>query len=76
MRWQPGFPEPLPDAPHGHTWRALGERSPDELRDEAAKYRAMAATASTAVVADGLRRIAECLEALAERREHEEGGDR
>ena len=64
----------LPPAPRGFTWRPLAERSVAELRQEAARYRRMAQTATTNEVMEALRNIADRLEALADQREREERG--
>jgi len=65
----------LPRAPRGFTWRSLSERSVAELRAQAAEYRRMAGTARTAAVMRGLNKVADRLEALADRREREEKGE-
>jgi hypothetical protein len=49
-------------------WRPLSEQSADELLARAAKYRSMAATASTQEVMDALRRLADRFEAKAAER--------
>ncbi|MGC1409457.1 MAG: hypothetical protein WA864_10990 [Acetobacteraceae bacterium] len=67
--------EKLPPAPRGFTWRPLSDRSASELREEAAKYRRMAETATTKSVMDGLRRIAERLDILADQKERESRGE-
>jgi hypothetical protein len=61
----------LPAAPRGFTWRPLSQRSAAELRAEAARYRRMADTATTVPVRDGLRRIADRLDALAVQKERD-----
>lgn len=62
----------LPPAPRGFTWRPLAERSATELREEAARYRRMAQTATTRDVMESLRKVADRLEALADQREREQ----
>jgi len=49
----------------------LSELSPGELRDMARDYREMAATARTEAAHGSLLRLAERIEALADRREKE-----
>jgi hypothetical protein len=68
--------EPLPPAPRGFSWRLLSQRSAAELRAEAAKYRRMAASATTIVARDSLNKIADRFESLADQREREERGTR
>ena len=58
----------LPAAPRGFTWRPLGTLSVAELRQRAEEYRRMADTARTAQVKEGLLRLAERFDALADRR--------
>jgi hypothetical protein len=67
--------EKLPTSPRGSSWRPLHERSGPELRAEANKYRRMAETATTLPVAASLRKIADRIDALADRKERESGGD-
>ncbi len=64
-----------PPTPRGFTWRPLSERSAAELRKEAAEYRRMADTATTMAVMDGLRKIADRLDALADQKERESRGE-
>jgi hypothetical protein len=64
----------LPDVPRGFTWRPLSERSLAEVRARAEEFRRMAETARTQAVGDSLRKLAERLDALADRREREERG--
>jgi len=59
--------ETLPLFPRGLAWKPLSVHSAEELRDRAAHYRRMAATASTAQVMDGLSKLARRFDALAER---------
>ena len=67
--------EKLPAAPRGFTWRPLGEHSAAELRQRAAEYRHMADTARTAQAMEGLRKLAERFDALADRREREQSSE-
>jgi len=53
----------------------LSERSVAEIRALAAEYRRMAETARTMASMDGLRKIADRLDAMADRREREERGE-
>lgn len=64
--------ETLPGAPRGFTWRPLSELPAEALRMRAAEYRRMAETAVTAAVMTELRKIADRLDALADRRQREE----
>jgi hypothetical protein len=57
--------EHLPAAPHGFTWR----RTAQQLRERAAAYRGMAATAATAQIGDEFIHLAERLERLAAQRD-------
>lgn len=66
--------EELPAAPRGFTWRALGERSPEELRALADQYRRMSEAARTPDVRARLRDIAERLDGLADQRDRESSG--
>ena len=61
----------LPGTPRGFSWRPLAERSVAELRERAKRYRAMAATATTEQAMEGLEKLAERFDALADRRERE-----
>jgi hypothetical protein len=61
--------ESFPGAPRGFSWRALAELSVAELRAKAAQYRVMAATATTTEVRDSLRKLAERMDAMANRQE-------
>ncbi len=65
--------EPFPGAPRGFAWRPLAELSISQLRARAARYREMAATATTTEVMSGLSKIAERLDALADQRERGKG---
>ncbi len=67
--------EELPDLPCGFSWRPLSQRSVVEIRARAEDFRRMAETARTQTVQDSLRKIAERLDDLADRREREERGD-
>jgi hypothetical protein len=67
--------EGLPDLPRGFSWRPLSERSLAEVRARAEEFRAMAETATTQTVRDSLRKLAERLDNLADRREREERGN-
>jgi len=58
----------LPDTPRGFMWRSLAALSAAELRQRAEQYRAMAATARTAQAVDGLLKLAERFDTLAEER--------
>ncbi len=60
--------EPFPGAPRGFMWRPLAELSASHLRAQAARYRRMAATATTEPVMASLLRVAERLEATADLR--------
>lgn len=64
--------EPLPGAPRGFMWRPLGGLSVAELRQRAEQYRSMAATARTTQALEGLLRLAERFEVLADQRERGE----
>ena len=64
----------LPPSPRGFSWRPLAERSASELRAEANKYRRMAETATTIGVAASLQRIADRLDAMADRKDRESHG--
>jgi len=65
--------EELPATARGFSWRPLGERTIAEIRASAAEYRRMAETARTAEVRDGLRKLAERLDSLADERERGPG---
>jgi|ERR1700744_4792519 hypothetical protein len=65
----------LPDLPRGFSWRPLAERSLAEIRARADEFRRMAETATTRTVRDSLRKIAERLDNLADRREQDERGN-
>ncbi len=58
-----------PPAPRDLKWRPLSDRPVGEIRREAAKYRAMAETATTPPVVASLRKIADRLDELAVRKE-------
>lgn len=62
----------LPAAPRGFVWRPLQTLSSAELRERAEQYREMAATARTAVAVEGLLKLAERFDAMAEQRERGE----
>jgi len=57
--------ESLPGAPRGFTWRPIRSLSLAELRERAAHYRQMAATARTEQAVDGLLKLAQRFETLA-----------
>jgi len=57
--------EALPGAPRGFTWRPIRSLSLVELRERAAHYRQMAATARTGNATQGLLKLALRFEALA-----------
>ena len=61
--------ETFPAIPRGYTYRSLATLSAAELRAKAAHFRRMAGTASTEFAMTGLLKLAERLEALADRRE-------
>jgi hypothetical protein len=61
--------EPLPGAPRNFTWRSLADHSIEELRGRAAGYRTMAAEARTTLAKEGLLKLADRFDALANRRE-------
>jgi len=63
--------EEFPAAARGFSWRPLSERSVAELRARAAEYRRLAETARTATVMDGLRKVAERIDAIADQRERD-----
>jgi hypothetical protein len=63
--------EKLPASARGFTWRPLADRPVAELRARAARYRAMAATATTEEAKDSLQRLACRFDELAARRERE-----
>lgn len=68
--------EGLPNLPGGFSWRLLSERTQAEIRARAEEFRRMAETATTQVVRDSLRKLAERLDKLADQRERtERGGD-
>jgi hypothetical protein len=66
--------EELPAAPRGFSWRPLSEQSAAEIRARAEEYRRMAESARTLPVRESLRKLAERLDAIADRREQEERG--
>ena len=57
--------ESLPGAPRGFTWRPIRTLSLAELRERAAHYRQMAATARTEEAVEGLLKLAQRFETLA-----------
>ena len=63
--------EKLPTSARGFTWRSLGSRSVAELRTRAARYRAMAASATTEQAIDSLQKLAGRFDELAAQRERE-----
>jgi hypothetical protein len=65
----------FPGTPRGYSWRPLSERSVAELRAKAAEYRQMAATARTMHAMEGLRKLADRFDALADKREQEGRSD-
>jgi hypothetical protein len=67
--------EGLPDLPPGFSWRPLSERSVAEIRARAEEFRRMAGTATTHTVRNSLRKLAERLENLANRRKREARSD-
>ena len=50
--------EKLPSSPRGFTWRPLADRLVAERRARAARYRAMAAAATTEQARDSLQKLA------------------
>jgi hypothetical protein len=66
--------EELPSTPRGFSWRSLADRSAVELRNRAARFRAMADTASDPQTMNSLRKLAEQFQALANEREQQERG--
>ena len=64
--------EKLPSAPRGFMWRPLAGLSAAELRQRAEQYRQMAATARTPEALQGLSKLAERFDALADQRERGE----
>ena len=65
--------ELLPGAPRSFTWRPLRELSLAELRARATEYREMAQAARTEQARQGLLRLSERFEELAEQREARSG---
>ena len=57
--------------PRGPEPRPISEQSVAELRARALEYRRMAGTASTRLVADSLRRLADRFDAEADKRERD-----
>jgi hypothetical protein len=67
--------EAFPAVPRGFRWRPLaGGHSPSELRAQAARYRAIAVTATTKHALEGMAKLAEHFDTLADRREREMRG--
>lgn len=64
--------ETIPAIPSDYRFRPLATLSVNELREKAAHYRRMAATATTAPVMSALLKLAEQLSTLADRRERGE----
>lgn len=60
--------KPLPALPSGQSWKALAAYSFGELRELAAKYHEMAATARTADVMEQLLNVARRFDSLADQR--------
>ena len=63
--------EKLPTSARGFTWRPFANRSVAELRARAARYRAMAASATTEQTIDSLQKLAGRFDELAALRERE-----
>jgi hypothetical protein len=61
--------EKLPTSARGFTWRPLANRSVAELRARAARYHAMAASASTEQAMNSLQKLACRFDELAAPRE-------
>ena len=61
--------ELLPGAPRGFTWRPIRSLSTDELRARAARYRQMASTARTDDAIQGLLKLAQRFDTLADQLE-------
>ena len=64
--------EPFPGAPRGFMWRMLGKLPIAELRYRAEEFRRMATTAGTTRAVEGLLRLSERFDALADQRGHED----